>query len=155
MGSLRAATLVASALLATTAGCGDDSSTGDEDTSPTGPTREEYIGRADAVCEKGNAELEAAASAFFADKPHPTARQEQAYAASIFVPNIEAQIDELQQLQVPEGDEEEVAAVYDAAAAGIAEIADDPSTFGGEPPAGFREASRLAEAYGFEVCGST
>ena len=154
MGSVRAASVVVCILLATTTGCGDDSSTGDEDTRPTSPTRAEYIEQADALCEKGNAELDAAASAFFADKPHPTAAQEQTYATTIYVPQLEAVIGELRELQVPEGDEAEVTAFYDAAAAGLAEIAADPSSFGGEPPEGFQEATRLAADYGFEVCGT-
>jgi hypothetical protein len=149
-----AATLTVCVVLATT-GCGDDKVRGAGDDSETTSTRAEYIEQADAICEQGNADLEAATSEFFAGKPHPTARQERTFATRVFVPKLQAQLAELRELQIPEGDEEDVTAIYDAVSAALDEISADPSSFGGEPPAGFRDASRLAVEYGFQVCGST
>lgn len=145
-------TLLVAALVVVVSGCGDD---GGEAGGDSGRTRAEYIALADAICAAGNAELEQAATDFFADKPNPTQAQEQQYAITVFVPNIEGQLADLRELDAPEGDEEEVTAVYDAAQSGLDELKADPSTYGGEPPAGFVEAGRLAADYGFEVCGDT
>lgn len=150
----RGTALAVCAVLAAT-GCGEDTSRRASGDRATAPTRSEYIQQADAICERGNAELESAASQYFAEKPHPTAKQERVYATTIFVPNIRAQLEELRELQAPEGDADEVAAIYDAASEGLDEIAADPSSFGGEPPSGFVEAGRLAADYGFKVCGHT
>jgi hypothetical protein len=142
-------------VLLATSGCGHDTSEDPGKGTADGPTRAEYIERADAICDKGNAELETAATEFFEDKPEPTPQQEHTFATTIFVPNLRAQIAELRELEAPEGDEDEVTAIWDAASSGLDEIAADPSPFDGAPPAGVQDAGRLAAQYGFKICGST
>ena len=145
MGS-RTATLLAVTSVAAT-GCG-----GGRETSA--PSRPVYIRQADAICKKGNDALQAADAKFFAGVSNPTAQQEAEYIAKVFVPNLEGQLAKLRKLNPPQGDEDAVRSIWDASAAGLAEIKakhGPPET----PPAGFKKASRLAAQYGFKVCGST
>lgn len=100
-------------------------------------------------------QLHAAEAKFFAKQSRSSAKQEQKYAIEVFVPNLEGQLATLRKLQAAKGDEARVNGVWDAAAAGLAELRADPASFGGTLPAGFRKANQLATAYGFKVCGDT
>lgn len=126
-------------------GCGGDDSR---------PSKPAFMSQADAICRKGNAQLNRDAEKFFSGNANPSASDEREYVAKIFVPNIEGQIAKLRKLSVPEGDEDTVDAIWDAAAAGVAEI---KARHGppGPPPAGVKKLQRLAAAYGFKVCGGT
>ena len=58
-------------------------------------------------------------------------------------------------LTPPEGDEQQVTEILDAAQSGIDEIEQDPSLLNQGPDAGgaFTEANQLAEGYGLTDCG--
>lgn len=144
-----AAPLLITAIAVAGTGCGDDSG------GSSAPSKAAYIQQADAICREGNAQLHAAEARFFAKQSQPSAKQEQKYSIEVFVPNIENQLATLRKLPAAKGDERRVNAVWDAAAAGLAELKADPASFGGTPPAGFRKAKQLATAYGFKVCGDT
>jgi hypothetical protein len=74
--------------------------------------------------------------------------------AETVVPEIQGQIDGIRALTPPEGDEDEVAAILDAAREGVDELEQDPSAVGPGTGAGpFEEANRLAQEYGLKVCG--
>ena len=136
------------------AGCGDDDDDGDG--GGDAPTKEEFIAEADQVCSDGDAEIEAAAEETFgqSNQPPTPAEQEQ-FASEQVIPNIEEQVDGVDELTPPEGDEDEIQAIVDAANEGLDAGRDDPSLFteqAGEDP--LAEASRLAQDYGLKVCGS-
>jgi hypothetical protein len=135
------------------AGCGDDDDDGEG--GGDAPTKEEFIAEADQICSDGDAELEAAAEETFgqSDQPPSAAEQEQ-FAAESVIPNIQDQVDRIDELTPPEGDEDEIQAIVDAAQEDLDAGSEDPSLFtgqGGEPLA---EASRLAQEYGLQACGS-
>jgi hypothetical protein len=106
-------------------GCGDDD--------PSGPTRAEFVQRADAACDKWDARIDRA--------------QGEEELARL----IDGLFDELDSLPTPEGDEEEVDGIV---ASGRAEL--EGLTRGdegeGEP---FAEFSRRAAAYGLEACAAS
>jgi hypothetical protein len=146
VGSHRAARTFIVALAAGVSGCGG----GDD----SGPSRPAFIAQADAICKQGNDKLRRDADRFFGGAANPSASEEREYVAKIFVPNLESQLAKLRKLSAPKGDENTVRAIWDASAAGLAEIKarHGPS---GPPPAGFTKAQRLAAGYGFKVCGRT
>lgn len=162
---LRTSWLVALALTAVVAvGCGDDdeetttAATGAETTTEANGeplSKEEFIAQADQICAEGDAEIDQAAGETFAGG-EPTPEEQEAFVTDTVLPNIQGQIDGLRALTPPEGDEEEVAEILDAAQTAIDESEEDPSLIGpgggGSDP--FEEASKLASDYGLEDCGS-
>jgi hypothetical protein len=136
------------------AGCGDDDDDGD---GGDAPTKEEFIAEADQICSDGDAEIEAAAEETFgeSDQP-PTAAEQEQFAADEVIPNIQEQVDGIDELTPPEGDEDQIQAIVDSAQEDLDAGAEDPSLFteqgGGEEP--LAEASRLAQEYGMKACGS-
>jgi hypothetical protein len=156
---------VASVLVA--AGCGTDDDGGGETTAATtGPTgvtgatggeplsKKEFIKQADAICAKGDDKIDRQASRTFGNQ-EPTEQEIEQFGAATVAPNIQQQIDDLRALTPPNGDEEDVAQILDAAQNGIDEIEQDPSLLnqGSDAGGAFTEANRLAESYGLDDCG--
>lgn len=133
------------------AGCGSDDDEGSEETL----TKVEFIKQGDQICEKTEERSETEAEEFaeengFNLENASEAELEEA-VAEVLVPTLNQQIEEIDALGVPEGDEETVEEIIVALEDGSAAVEDDPSVvFEGKP---LKDASRLAKAYGFEVCG--
>jgi hypothetical protein len=153
-------------------GCGDDdgeeptvatTTAASEATGATGPTgpagaeplsSEAWIRGADSICAQGDREIERdAQTSFEAGQLGPAATER--FARDVIAPNIQDQLDRLRELTPPEGDEEEVDAIIDAAQTGVREIERDPGLVGEGDDAGgaFSDANRLAEEYGLTECG--
>jgi hypothetical protein len=135
--------VVAMALVA--AGCGGD----DDDDAPT---KEEFITQADDICTEGDQVIEEQAAEVFGSG-QPSKAQQEAFIEDTVIPETQSQIDGIRELTPPEGDEDEVNAIVDAADQGIDEIESDPAalTQGGANP--LAEASQLAAEYGMKDCG--
>jgi hypothetical protein len=148
------------------AGCGgddDDDGTTAATTGPTGVTgatggelltKEECIRQADVICAKGDDEIDKQASKRFGNQ-EPSEQEIEQFATDTVAPNIQNQIDDIRALTPPEGDEEDVTLILDAAQNGIDEIEKDPSLLnqGSDAGGAFTEANRLAESYGLDDCG--
>ena len=141
-GRICAATLVACALVA--AGCG-----GDDD---EGPSKADYIAKADAICKAGDAKIEAATSAI-SDPSDQAAVLE--FVTATLIPNIEGQIKDLKALDKPKDDADTIDAIYADLDGALAKAKSDPSALltaeGGASP--FATANDKAKAYGMKVCG--
>ncbi|HST70115.1 MAG TPA: hypothetical protein VLI94_10700 [Solirubrobacterales bacterium] len=146
------AVLAAFALLAAVvAGCGSDD---DSETTAT-ITKAELIKQGDQICEKANEESEAEAEEFAEENDFTLEKaseeQLEEAVAEVLVPNLNGQIEDIRALGAPEGDEEQVEEILVSLEGAADEIEDDPSVvFEGEV---LKEPSKLAESYGFEVCG--
>jgi len=144
----------AMALAAIAAGCG---SSGDDDSTEVTvtPTKAEFIKQGDEICKQAEEDSEAEAEEFAEENDFTLekASEEQLEEAigEVLVPALDRQADEIKALGAPEGDEKKVEEIVVALEGASAEVADDPSkAFEGEP---LKEASELADAYGFKVCG--
>jgi hypothetical protein len=152
------------------AGCGgdDDETTTAATTPETGATgatgaaggeplsKQEFIAQADEICREGDRQIDQEAEEFFGDlEQDPGAAELEEFATATVIPNIQQQIDDLRSLTPPEGDEDEVSAILDAAQEGVDEIEADPAILDEGPDAGgaFAEANRLAQGYGLKECG--
>jgi hypothetical protein len=153
------------------AGCGDDdddaattAATATTSVGATGATgaatgeplaKEEFVAQADAICKESDREIDAEAQEFFPQGGNPGAAEEEAFVSEVLVPRVQEQIDGIRALTPPEGDEDEVTAILDAAQEGIDQLEQDPSaiTGAGSGPDPFAEANRLARDYGLKVCG--
>jgi len=131
------------ALMAAGCGGGDD---GGEDAAPL--SKADFTTQADKICADGNAELESEAEAL---GDEPTQEQIEGFAADVLVPNLQGQHDDIADLGVPEGDEDDVKAILDSLQEGIDAVEADPSliTSSDDPLA---EASDLAGDYGLTEC---
>jgi hypothetical protein len=144
------------------AGCGDD----DDETTTAATTEttgsvagsplseDEFIAEADAICEAGDAEIDAAARDFFPEGGSPGIAEEKAFALEVLLPSIQEQLDQIRGLTPPEGSEDDVAAFLDTAQETVDELEEDPTplTGGGSGGDPFAEAERLATQLGLQVC---
>lgn len=141
--------------MALVAGCGssDDSTETVEET--VALTKAEFIEQGDQICEQAEKDSESEAEEFAEENDFELEKaseeQLEEAIAEVLVPALDRQVEELDALAAPEGDEEQVEAIVVALEDASADVADDPSqAFEGEP---LKEASKLAKEYGFEVCG--
>lgn len=148
--AILAASLAAGSLLAACGGDDDDDGNGGEALS-----KAEYIRQGDAICAEGDREIEQAAEEQFGgSEDQPTEEEIGEFAQEEVLPNLQDQIDRLRELPAPEGDEEEVEAIYDAADEGIQQLEEaGPEGFVEQGDEAFEEANRLAGEYGFQNCG--
>ena len=132
-------------------GCGGGD---DETTFPAGVSQSigkvEFLAEADRICNSTNVRIEAAADDL--GRRHPPPAQVRQVALSIAVPALQTEVRAIRALGAPRGDEQKVRAILAATERGIAEIRADPTAVVNGVPAGLREASRLARAYGSQQC---
>jgi hypothetical protein len=138
------------ALAAIVAGCGSDDSETTE-----ALTKVEFIKQGDQICEKANEQSETEAEEFAEENDFTLEKasdeQIEEAVAEVLVPNLNQQVEDLEALGAPEGDEERVEEIITSLEDAAGEIEDDPGlVFEGET---LEEPSELAEDYGFEVCG--
>lgn len=140
------------------AGCGDDDNgdNGAGDGTALGDggealAKEEYIAQGDEICAAGDEELAEELQAIEGGATEENAEK----GAEVFVENLDSQLEQLRDLNPPEGDEETLTEIYDQAEEGGEQLSDDPQLILTEegPPA-LAEASEKAQEYGFEECGS-
>jgi hypothetical protein len=162
MGKGLFASLVAvAAMIVVCAGCGggDNGGSTTAATATASPTKAAFIKKADALCAKGNTRINLEIEKFAAESKSGTAgsarAQEEAMLSQVLAPGIGRQADEIASLSAPKGDEEEIEAIVGAIEAGAAKGEKDPSsiTVLESKPGAFSEASKLARAYGLQVCG--
>lgn len=141
------------AIAAIVAGCG---SSDDESSSLT---KAQFIAQADAICKKGNAEIESEVEAFaeengIEENEEPSKAQQAEVSETILAPNIENQSEEIRDLEAPSGDEDEVSAMLDSLDEGVEAVEANPEApFESNQPNPFGQANKLAKEYGLKVCG--
>jgi hypothetical protein len=133
-------------------GCGSSSD-------DNAPTKAAFIKQADAICKKGNQDINTQAHEFF--KKEKIARNEQLnkqqasqLASEIILPNVQKQVDGVDGLTPPKGDEATVQAVTDAANEAIDKSKQDPVALLSNKSGPFAKANKLAKDYGLKVCGN-
>lgn len=150
--SKRSIAVLASAVaLAILSGCG---SSNDEESL----TKAEFIKQGDAICTESNnqsaKQYRILAKANNGKKAPEKSLEEEGIEVGekVLVPNAEMRAEGLAELQPPEGDEEEIAAIVSAIEAGVEKTKADPSSFYSKNYP-FDEANKLMIKYGFQVCG--
>ena len=103
------------------AGCGGDDGN-DDSTEGTGTggtetlTKAEFIAQADAICKESNKQIEKAGKEIGESS---SAAEVDAFAADTVAPAIQSQLDGIEALGAPTGDEAQITAILDAAQADI------------------------------------
>jgi len=135
-------------------GCGGG---GDSSSDSASISKARFVKQADAICEKGTKENQAEFEEFakengLSEKKEPTKAQQEEAVTEIVAPGVQKQIEEIDALGAPEGDEKQVEAIVAAVEDGVEEIEDDPAALTeGENP--LAKGSKLAKEYGLQACG--
>ena len=128
-------------------GGGDDSSS----TTTAAISKDDFVEFGNKICAEGNKTFDAAAkSAFSGGKP--TEAEMTKFVDETAVPTIQGEIDGIRAIGAPEGDEDQVNAILDAAQKGVDTISADPTAFGPGNADPFAEANKLASDYGLTEC---
>lgn len=147
------ATAVLVALAALVAGCGGGDETTDETVTLT---KAEFIKQGDAICKEANEENETEAEEFAEENDFTLEKaseeQLEEAVAEVLVPSLNQQVEELDALGAPEGDEEQVEEIVVSLEDVAGEIEDDPSLVFEEKT--LEKPAKLASSYGFKVCGA-
>jgi hypothetical protein len=134
------------------AGCGDDGGSGPNEDQAL--TKEQYVERANSICARLGVESEKLAEETFGDLGRrPTEEELEAYERKARELRRQTLAD-LRALPVPEGDEDEVAAIYDELERVIDELEAVPPSTPGEPgDVSLDRFRELANDYGLMECG--
>jgi hypothetical protein len=137
--------LIVAALAA--AGCGG----GGSSSSTTALTKSQYVKQANAICQKGQQEREAAVNEL-AEEVKPGANVGELPKAKLVeavIPPLGNMVDELAALPAPEGEEEQVEPMIEAYEKAVEEVEEDEeAVFNGV----FKEVDAKALKYGLENC---
>jgi hypothetical protein len=149
------------ALALVAAGCGssDDSSTDTVDVSVT-VTKPELIKQGDAICKKGNEEIQAGFEQFGKENEiskgkEPNKAQSVEIVEQVIVPNLRTQSELIRSIGAPEGDAEQIEEMLDSLDAAVEEAEDDPEALFDAEDDPFADANEKAQAYGFSECGQS
>ncbi len=150
--------------------CGGDESVSVDESALT-PSRSDYVLEADRVCSRYEDRLEQETESRFALGPNdvriegskiifkpgrkPPEAEIEAFATESGIPLLEKQVSDLRALTPPAGEDTQVTAIYDAAQTGVDGLRADPVVLGDQARARalFADSTRLARAYGMNVCG--
>lgn len=129
--------------------CGSDDSSSDD--SSESITKAEFVAQANEICAESNKTIDAAEKEAFSGG-QPTQADVDSFINDTVLPQVESQINDIEALPVPEGEEDQISAILDAANKALQEGKSDPSSLqgNGDP---FAEANKLANAYGMTECG--
>jgi hypothetical protein len=139
-------------LIVAVAGCGGGS---DDSSSSTAAalSKEDFLKQGNQICADGNKEIEAASSQVFSSGK-PSQDEMDAFVNDTLIPSVQSQVDAIRALGAPEGDEDQVNAILDAAQGAIDEAKADPTLLEGNNDP-FAETNKLANAYGLTECGGS
>ena len=150
--------VLAGVLAATVAmvGCG---SGGGSDTAvaESSISKAQYVKQAEAVCQKGNEEVEADFATFYRENEDVKKPTESVYVSlveEVMEPNISAEVEELRELDVPKGDAAQIEAMLSAREESISIAEGEPKAVIDDSEKVFGKASKLADAYGLKDCAT-
>jgi hypothetical protein len=150
--------LAAACLLVSGCGGGDGKGSSDQ-AAPI--AKAAFVKKADAICQASRRSLIVRVLAALREgKAAGSSRHEieTAAVATILIPTLRAEVEDLRQLGAPSGDEEEIGELLDAMQKPIEEARTDPQSYvqyGGHYRPGsyhYGEVSRLASRYGLTDC---
>jgi hypothetical protein len=135
------------------AACG--SGVGSNSSNGGGPTKAEFIKRAERICASTDKAQVEAVNAFMAKRPDAKRNKSlnEKIVVEVGLPPVREEIEKLDVLLMPGGDEGEIQVILDEVVKAIEKGEDDPSTMVDPGSIGpFAKASALAREYGFKAC---
>jgi hypothetical protein len=129
-------------------------SSNDNSTTTIALTKAAFLKQGNAICKKGNQQINQAANKQFPKGEKHTKADYNKFATDTVIPSIQSQIDGIRALGAPTGDEAKVTAIVDSAQADLDKTKQDPTLFTSNKADPFAATNKLANAYGLKVCGS-
>ncbi len=114
-------------------------------------SKSQFLKQGNAICKKGNKEIDQGANETFTQNKQPTKAQITKFAEDTLIPSVESQLDQLHDLKPPSADEDQVNKILDEADSALAKTKEDPSVFAGNGDP-FKKANQLAKDYGLTEC---
>jgi hypothetical protein len=115
-------------------------------------TKAEFLKQGNAICKKGNQQINQAGKAIFKPKQKPTSAERNKFASAAET-SIQSQINQIRALGAPSGDQAKVTAMMATAQANLNKVKQNPALFtSNQHP--FAPAAKLLHAYGLTVCAS-
>jgi hypothetical protein len=115
-------------------------------------TKAEFDTQGNAICKKGNQEINKAANQVFSSQ-QPSQAQIDKFTNGTLIPSVQSQIDQLRDLNPPSAAEDQVNAILDEAQSALDKVKKDPTLVQGNSDP-FKKANELAKQYGLTTCGS-
>ncbi len=140
-------------VLPVAAGCGSSSKKSAAHPPPL--TKAEFLAKGNAICKRGNQQINKAAQKMFPKKnARPTEAQQKKFATETVIPSVQSQINGVKALGAPKGDEAKVKAIVSSAQAALDKAKKNPLLLTSNTHDPFAKADKLSKAYGLTVCGS-
>ena len=115
-------------------------------------TKAQFTQQANAICAKSSDERVAEFRARASVKGLSGDQQREEAVVEAFIEPFKEMIGELEDLSSPEGDEEEVEAIYDEMKQGVSDLETDPLVVFESEEKMFNNANKLASEYGLNDC---
>jgi hypothetical protein len=148
-GGLAVAAILIVGLVLVACGSSNDNST----TSTTAAlSKAAFLKQGNAICTKGNQQVNAAAHKAFPKGGKPTKADEAKFTA-ILIPTVQTEIDGVKALGAPTGDEAKVKAIVVSAQAALDKAKADPTILFQNSTDPFAKSNKLTNAYGLTACG--
>jgi hypothetical protein len=150
--SLIALLVAVAAIAMIVAGCGGGS---DSSESTSSLTKAEFVKQGNAICAKGNKEIQEGFEEFEQEvgQKQPTKAQLSEAIETIVLPAVRNQVEGIQELEPPSGEEAKVEAITDSAEEALKEGEEDPASLTSEKADPFAKANEMANEYGLTKCG--
>jgi hypothetical protein len=114
-------------------------------------TKSEFLKQGNAICKKGNDQINKDANQTFGNK-QPSQAQVNSFSSETLIPVVQTEIDGLRDLNPPSEDEDQVNALVDEAQATLDKVKKDPAALILVKPDPFAKANQLAKDYGLTEC---
>ena len=140
------------------AGCGSSSESKSMSSAPTSTattaalSKPMFLAKGNAICKRGNREINAEGRRLFTKNRRPTRAQVMKFAQSA-IPIIQRELNGVRALPAPAGHQATVKKVVDTAQKDLDKVKANPALLGGKADP-FKDANKLARAYGLTACGS-
>ena len=138
------------------AGCGSSSSS---TSTAAALTKAEFLKKGNAICNKGNQQINKVAHQTFSKKKYPNGPPPKSvqtkFVTDTVIPSVQSQIDGIKALGAPAGGEAQVKAIVDAAQSALDKAKADPTVLlqNNSKNDPFAKADQLTKAYGLTACG--
>jgi hypothetical protein len=137
------------------AGCGGSS--GDSTITESSISKDQYIIKANGICERGTKKIQTDFGVFLKEKENVTKPTNADYTElyeKVLAPNVSAEIEELRELGAPKGDGSEIEAILVAREGSMTRAEEDPEAIVNDSKKVFGKASKLAGDYGLKLCAN-
>ena len=116
-------------------------------------TKAEFLQQGNAVCKKGNDQIDKAGKQLFGNKKKPSKADLNKFANDTLIPVVQTEIDGIGDLNPPSADEDQVNAIVDEAEAALDKGKADTTLLTSNKSDPFKKANKLANDYGLTECG--